>query len=155
MKAQFINPFISSATEVLKAECGVDVKRNGKLTLTTESATPLEVTALIGVTGNLRGLALYSMEESTAIAFFSAMLGEAATEFDDLARSAIGELGNMITGKSTRLLEQAGYSCDLTPPSIIEGKGTIITAVGLPKLVVPLLTEHGEFILNIGLVEQN
>jgi len=70
MKAEFINPFISSTIDVLKAECGVEVKRNGKLTLTKEAATPLEVTALIGVTGKLKGLALYSMDKSTALAFF-------------------------------------------------------------------------------------
>ena len=153
MKAQFINPFVSSATEVLKAECDVTVKRNGKLTLTNEAATPMEVTALIGVTGNLKGMALYSMSKSTALAFFSTMLGEEATEFDDLARSAIGELGNMITGRSAILLEKAGFSCNLTPPSIIEGKGTLISSVQLAKLVVPLTTEHGDFVINVGLQE--
>ena len=104
MKAEFINPLISSDIDVLKAECGVKVKGNGKLTLTKEAATPLEVTALISVTGKLKGLALYSMDKSTALAFFPTMLGEEATVFDDLARSAIGELGNMIMGKSAILL---------------------------------------------------
>ncbi len=153
MKAQFINPFVASVIEVLKTECNVNVKRNGKLTLTNDAATPMDVTALIGVTGNLKGVALYSMGRETALAFFSTMLGEEATDFDDLARSAIGELGNMITGRSAMLLEEAGYSCDLTPPSIIEGKGTLITSVQLPKLVVPLSTERGEFVINVGLQE--
>jgi chemotaxis protein CheX len=153
MKAQFIDPFVSSASEVLDAECGVTVTRNGKLTLTTDAATPMEVTAMIGVTGDLAGIALYSMSKTTALALFSTMLGEEATEFDDLARSAIGELGNMITGKSAVLLEKVGYSCDLTPPSIIEGQGTLITSVQLPKLVMPLTTESGEFLINIGLRE--
>ena len=151
MKAQFINPFVSSATEVLKAECDVTVKRNGKLTLTTDAATPMDVTAMIGVTGDLRGIALYSMSQSTALAFFSTMLGEEAIDFDDLARSAIGELGNMITGRSAILLEKAGFSCELTPPIIIEGKGTLISSVELPKLVLPLTIDRGEFVINIGL----
>lgn len=151
MKAQSINPFVSSATEVLKAECGVTVKRNGKLTLSTDAATPMEVTAMIGVTGDLQGIALYSMSESIALPFFSTMLGEEAIDFDDLARSAIGELGNMIIGRSAILLEKAGFSCELTPPSIIEGKGTLILSVELPKLVLPLTSERGEFVINIGL----
>ena len=47
-----------------------------------------------------------------AIGIFSAMMGEPVTELDDLGRSAIGELGNMITGQAAIMLEEAGYTCD-------------------------------------------
>lgn len=153
MKAKFINPFITAATEVLSRECGVTVERDGSIALITEKITPMEITAMIGVTGSLKGIALYCMERETALAFFSAMLGEPANQFDDLARSAIGELGNMITGRAAVLLAEAGYGCQLTPPTILEGKGATIMMPDVPSLAVPMRTGKGAFQINVGLTE--
>ena len=153
MKAQFINPFITSATEVLQTECHVTVHRDGKPSLSTQAIASQEVTAIIGVTGKLEGVAVYSMSYDTALALFSEMMGEPVSEFDDLARSAIGELGNMITGRAATLLEKEGYSSDLSPPTIVEGKGTTIRTLELPKIVLRLNTEKGDVELNVGLRE--
>jgi chemotaxis protein CheX len=98
MKAQPINPFITAANEVLAKEASVKVERNGPLKMTTDGVNPQDVTALIGVTGKIKGVVLYSMSHDMAVGVFGAMMGEAVTELDDLGRSAIGELGNMITG---------------------------------------------------------
>ena len=76
MKAEFINPFITSATEVLQTECHVTVRRDGKPSLSTHAIASQEVTAIIGVTGKLEGVAVYSMSYDTALALFSEMMGE-------------------------------------------------------------------------------
>jgi len=153
MKAQLINPFITAANEVLGKEANVKVERDGPLSLSTESLSPQDVTALIGVTGKVKGVVLYSMSMEMAIGVFSAMLGEPVTELDDLGRSAIGELGNMITGQAAILLEEAGYTCDLSPPTIIEGKGTRISTMTMPTVALPLKTELGKLQINVGLQE--
>ncbi len=98
MKAQLINPFITAANEVLSTEANVEVERDGQLSLSTDSLSPQDVTALIGVTGKVKGVVLYSMRMEMAIGIFSAVMGKPVTELDDLGWSAIGELGNMITG---------------------------------------------------------
>lgn len=98
MKAQLINPFITAANEVLSKEANVKVERDGQLSLSTYSLSPQNVTALIGVTGKVKGVVLYSMSMEMALGIFAAMMGEPVTELDDLERSAIGEPGNMITG---------------------------------------------------------
>lgn len=154
MKAQLINPFIIAANEVLGKEASVKVERDGQLRLSSESMSPQDVTALIGVTGKVKGMVLYSMTHEMAVGVYSAMLGEPATELDDLGRSAIGELGNMITGQAAILLEEAGYTCDLSPPTIIEGKGTRISTMTMPTVALPLKTELGKLQINVGLQEE-
>lgn len=153
MKSQLINPFITAANEVLGKEAGVSVGRDGPLRLSTDGVNPQDVTALIGVTGKIKGVVLYSMSTEMAIGVYGSMMGEAVTELDDLGRSAIGELANVITGQAAILLEQSGYVCDLSPPTIIEGKGIRISSITMPTVALPLKTELGKMQINVGLQE--
>jgi len=62
---------------------------------------------------------LLSTEES-AQSIVGVMLGEpVSTVNDELALSAIGEIGNMITGNAAARLAQLGYTCNISPPVII------------------------------------
>src|SRR6266851_4931929 len=96
MKVEFVNPFIQAASEVLDSELGTESQR-GNLRLHKSAFTTDEVTALVGVTGTLSGLVLYSMSQTTALGIVSKMIGQDFDEFDALAQSGIGELGNVIT----------------------------------------------------------
>ena len=142
MKVEFVNPFIKAATEVLDAELGGEAQR-GNLRLEKSSVTSNEVTAMVGVTGNVSGLVLYSMSQGTALGIVSRMLGQELAEFDALAQSGIGELGNVITGRAGVLLAEAGYASNITPPALVIGRGTMITTLDLNRLVFPLETDVG------------
>src|SRR5579864_1195144 len=142
MKVEFINPFIQAATEVLETELGGETTR-GELRLVKTAVTSDEVTALVGVTGSVRGLVLYSMNEATALGIVSRVMGQEFSEFDALAQSGIGELGNVITGRAGVLLSMAGYASNITPPALVIGKGTLVTTLDLNRLVLPLETEVG------------
>ena len=56
---------------------------------------------------------------------------------DQMALSALGELANMITGNAAIGLAGAGFSTDLTPPTLIQPKGSKFTTLGCPQIVVP------------------
>ena len=142
MRVEFVNPFIKAATEVLDAELGGESQR-GNLRLEKSSVTTDEVTAMVGVTGHVSGLVLYSMSQDTALGIASRMLGQALNEFDALAQSGIGELGNVITGRAGVLLADAGYRSNITPPALVIGRGTMITTLDLNRLVLPLETDVG------------
>jgi hypothetical protein len=60
------------------------------------SLTTHEVTAVIGVTGDIVGMVLVGLSKSTACAVASRMMGQEFTELDDLAQSGIGEIANII-----------------------------------------------------------
>jgi chemotaxis protein CheX len=142
MKVEFVNPFVQAASEVLGSELGSAAKR-GVLRMDKTAVTTDEVTTLVGVTGTLNGLVLYSMSQSTALCIVSRVLGQDFEVFDALAQSGIGELGNVITGRAGVLLSEAGYPSNITPPSLVIGKGTMITTFDLIRLVLPLETDVG------------
>lgn len=142
MKVEFVNPFIQAATEVLESELGGEAQR-GSLRVQKSAFTTDEVTALVGVTGTVSGMVLYSMSQATALGIVSRMLGQQFDEFDSLAQSGIGELGNVITGRAGVLLSNAGYPSNITPPALVVGKGTMVTTLDLNRLVFPLETEVG------------
>lgn len=98
-RADVLEPFVTAARDVLEQELGSDVTP-GKLALEHGTCTTQEVTAIIGITGRLTGLALYGMSEHTALAIVSRLMGEPVEELDGLALSGIGELGNVITGRA-------------------------------------------------------
>lgn len=152
MKAEFVNPFVTSAFQVLQAETRFDVTK-GTVSLEESPLVSDEVTVLIGVVGRAQGLVLYGMSEKTAKAIVSAMTGENVAVFDQMAESAVAELGNVITGLASGELEKAGYTCKIAPPSVVIGKGTSISTLSIKRLVVPLNTKLGEIQVHIALRE--
>ena len=143
MKVEFVNPFIEAACEVLESELGGEAQR-GEVRLQKSAITTDEVTALVGVTGTVIGLVLYSMSLATAVALASRMMGQEFQELDALAQSGIGELSNVITGRAGVLLSEAGYPSNITPPALVVGRGTMVTTLDLNRLVFTLQTEVGD-----------
>ncbi len=137
LKAGFINPFLESAHRFLTETLSIEVTR-GQLRLESGKATSGEVNVAIGVTGDAEGLILYSMSEKIAKQIASALIGEPVPVFQELAESAIAEMGNIITGHAAGGLETQGFQCSLTPPTIIAGRGVVISTVDIQRLVIPL-----------------
>ncbi len=148
MKVEFVNPFLEAASEVLDSELGGEALR-GTLRLQKTAVTTDEVTAVVGVTGTLQGLVLYSMSQATALRIVSRVMGQEFEEFDAIAQSGIGELGNVITGRAGVLLSEAGYPSNITPPALVLGEGTMITTLDLVRLVMPLETDLGHLEIQV------
>jgi chemotaxis protein CheX len=142
MRAEFINPFLQAATEVLESELGSPPTR-GNIGLQRSAYTSDEVTAVVAVTGEVAGIVLFAMADKTARAMVSKMLGQDFTELDALAQSGIAEIGNVITGRAAVLLSEAGFPSDLAPPMLLIGRGTMISTLDVQRLVIPMETEFG------------
>jgi len=141
-KAEHLEPFLEAAREVLEQELGTVVER-GRLTLAEGNHTTQEITAIVGITGRLTGLAIYGMSEATALSIVGRLLGQPMDTFDDLAMSGIAELGNVITGRAATLLSDAGLESNIAPPVTLVGAGARVSTAGIQRLVVPLATELG------------
>ena len=103
MKAEFVNPFITAAADVLNAETKGRTSCKGNLRLDHGSETSQEVTAMVGLTGGVRGVVMLAMPEDVARKIYGAMVGEDDPELDEMEHSALGELCNMITGQAATL----------------------------------------------------
>lgn len=107
---------------------------------------------MVGISGESEGFVLYSMNQRTAKNIASAMLESPVPLYDQLAESALGEMGNIITGQAASRLEHLGYICRLSPPALIAGEGTIISAIDIPMLVIPVeLDSLGSLAMHVAL----
>jgi chemotaxis protein CheX len=150
MRAEIINPFLQAATEVLESELGSPPQR-GTIGLQRSGYTSDEVTAVVAVTGEVAGMVLFAMAESTARAMVSKMMGQDFPEFDALAQSGIAEVGNVITGRAAVLLSDAGFPSDLAPPMLLIGRGAMISTLDVQRLVIPMGTEFGMIEIQVAL----
>ena len=150
MRADVAQPFVLAARGVLEQELGGDVGR-GQVRVERGDFKAGEVTAVVGVTGALSGAVLYRMSEATALAIVGQMMGQSFSQLDALARSGVGELGNVITGRAGVLLERAGVRAEIAPPMLIVGRGGLMSSLDIPRLVVPLQTGAGPIDLQIAL----
>jgi chemotaxis protein CheX len=150
MRAEFINPFLQAATEVLGSELGSPPKR-GSIGLQRSGYTSDEVTAVVAVTGDVAGMVLFAMTEATARAMVSKMMGQDFDELDALAQSGIAELGNVITGRAAILLAEAGFPADIAPPMLLVGRNMLISTLDVQRLVIPIETEMGKIEIQVAL----
>ena len=82
----------------------------------------LDWTAMVGLTGQLRGIVTFSCAGKTAIAVASKMLGTTVKETDDRAGDALGEICNMIAGNFKHKISELTDDCALSPPTVVIGR---------------------------------
>lgn len=152
MNVKFMNPFVEAAAEVLQAECGVSITR-GNLSLQKTALTTDDVTVLISLVGQVQGIVLYGLSIPTGLSLVSRVMDQEFNEFDSLAQSGVAELGNVITGRATVKLSEAGFTSNISPPTLIVGSGTKISTLDFMRIVVPLATEVGDIVVHLAIRE--
>jgi chemotaxis protein CheX len=147
---KFLSPFVDAAFEVLRIEAGVQMSR-GDLTLEKEPYISEDVTVILSLVGDVVGNVFFGMNTHLALVLVSNVIGEQITEFSGLAQSGIAELGNVITGQASIKLSDSGYQSTISPPTLLCGRGAIISTLDYPRIVVPLRCEWGLFNIHLAL----
>jgi chemotaxis protein CheX len=89
-----------------------------------------DVTAMIGLAGQLCGLVTIQCSSAGAGQIASAMLGTEVTGIDDGALDALGEICNMIAGNFKAKISGLADGCVLSVPTVIRGSDYELHAVG-------------------------
>ncbi|HZG57000.1 chemotaxis protein CheX [Paenibacillus sp.] len=147
MQAELINPFLTSSVQVI--ETIIQVKPTvGKLHMKEIQFADNYVWLKIRIHGQVEKEILFGFPDRMAMNMVSTMLGGyVVTEVDDMCRSAVAELGNMISGNASTMLYHNGITVDITPPKLVEDT-TIDT--GKKAVSIPLRVDRiGEFDINI------
>lgn len=153
MNVKYINPFIKASTEVLKMIAQVTFV-TGKPYMKVSPFTPSSVLIVVGITGQISGQAVISMDIELAKTVASKMMmGMPVNELDEMAKSALSELGNMIMGNAATLLFNQEVSVDITPPSLMVGDGITISSSSMTTIGVPLNSEFGTMTFDISIKE--
>ncbi|MEN2997612.1 MAG: chemotaxis protein CheX [Brevinematia bacterium] len=156
MRIEYINPFVESTFEVFSEILKTDNIKRGDLFLK-KSITPTHsVSIIIGITGPANGRVIIDMDETTAVKIVSEMTSneiKSLSQIGEFEKSALGELGNMITGSAIAKLYKKGFTFVLTPPTVITGKDYEIDTPQIETLVVPVILPVGQIEINIALKE--
>lgn len=152
MNVEYINPFIEASQQVFQMMTGVKPTL-GKVHLKTSPYSSDSVAVIVGMTGKLRGQVIMSLSIKTAMSIASIMMGGIPIDrFDDMPRSAIAELGNMIMGNTATILYSKGLGIEITPPSLLMGEKITVSQSSMKTICVPLNLEgNGKITIDISL----
>jgi len=140
MKADYINLFIESASVVI--EQVVQIRpATGPLGMKKLQYADKYIWIQIGLNGQMNGDIVFGIGEEVAMKIVSAMMGGyTITEIDEMGRSAISELSNMISGNASTLLFNRGVRIDITPPVLLQA-AQAVEFEARQALTVPLIME--------------
>jgi chemotaxis protein CheX len=150
MSVEFVNPFVNAAFSVMSMVLR-ETPTKGSVFAQPRDFTSQQVNVVVGVTGQVEGNVILGMSLHMADKVASVMIGKPVITFDDLAASALAELGNMISGNAMMNLSSTGLTCDIAPPALLRGANIQISTFAIPSIVVVLELTIGEIYLTIGL----
>lgn len=149
MKAEYINPFVTSLCNAFSTMLGCQPRR-GALALKHDLSSAREISGVIGLSGSTVGTVVLSFSRPVALKAASLMLMTETTEINDDVVDAVGELANMVAGAAKAELEE--YQLSISLPNVVIGDGHIIR---FPSEVVPICvpfeTDWGPVTLEVGM----
>lgn len=143
MNVEYINPFTHATFEVLSMFGSLDPKV-GKPAVKDDALVSTGVVVVVGIIGEVKGQVAYTFTEDTAKAIASAMMmGMPVDVFDEMAKSAVSELANMISGHASTAIAAKGFTIDIAPPTLVTGENVRIATNVKKNLVIPIESVAG------------
>lgn len=136
LKAELVNPFLSAGMDVMAQVLG-NVKR-GTPWLAQGLVKLKDFAVEFRVDGYIQGIFTYTMTQAVALHIAAKLTGRDLPHIDDIARSALAELGNWVSG---RTVSQFKKRVVLSVPRIFEG-GSTVTSLHDMLLAVPVLSPY-------------
>lgn len=154
INVQYVNPFIQATQSVLEMVCQVKPTL-GSLYVKESPFSGENVAIILGVVGDIKGQVIFTMKTDTGCYIASKMMmGMPVAELDEMAKSAISELTNMILGNTATLFFNNGMSIDITPPSLLMGDNMQISTVKTKAICIPLQFEEHTMEIEIAIQEK-
>ncbi|MCL1882836.1 MAG: chemotaxis protein CheX [Defluviitaleaceae bacterium] len=119
MDASYVNAFVQGAQRVFATVCQ-EIPTVGKIFVKANPYTTLEVTVSVAILGAFEGEVVYNMKESAGCFIVSRMMmGMPISDLkDDMSRSAVSELANIISGNVATIFAGREMVVDIKPPSL-------------------------------------
>ena len=156
MKKELINPIYLTTKNVFK-DMIADIEEisRGDLDIKENPLHTEKLSVSIGLTGQLEGFVYIGFDENTALQILSSMMGGMEfKEVNEMVKSGIGEIGNILMGNTSSKFNELGYSTNITPPTVIEGNVSISSDIAR-FLKIPLITNLGTINMYLSIKESN
>jgi len=127
MDVKYINPFLLATKDIVGQVLGVTPTFEKPFVKTTPYSAGEEVLVIIGITGEMNGKVLINIDKESCLYIASKMMGGVMAEFNDLSKSAVSELCNMILGTSATHFASQGIGINITSPTLLEGRDMTVS----------------------------
>lgn len=117
----YVEPFVEVTINTFKEFIGVDVSPRHPYFLDPDKEFEWDISAVIGLSGIIKGAIIISMKTELAIKLTDLLAGEGHTELDSDVVDAIGEINNIISGNIKPKVPN-GEKIVISIPTIIRGK---------------------------------
>lgn len=150
MKADIINPFLRSVSNVLSTMAMLEVTP-GTPSIKNDTVSRGDVSGIIGMTTKtVNGSMAITFPKMIVFDIVNRMLGEKVTEIDATVTDLVGELTNMIVGGAKGLLEENGYDIGMATPVVVTGEDHQIVHKAVGKnILMPFKCETGTFYVEV------
>ncbi|MCB1318199.1 MAG: chemotaxis protein CheX [Leptospiraceae bacterium] len=150
MKSEYINPFIKATQKAFRELMHVETKPGSPL-LFEAARDYLEVTAIIGLAGEVTGAVILSFPSESCLRISRAFTGIQSDAVDDVAVDAVGEVVNVIAGNTKEDLLQ--FRIYISLPKVVFGQYDLRFPRDTPMIAVPFESDAGSFRLIVALKE--
>lgn len=145
MNPEFAKPFIKATKTVLASMAALEVAAEAPY-VKKDNIARGDISAVIGITGDLRGTFSISFDKPTAVYVVKQMLGDAIENILQDVQDAVGEISNMISGQARVGLAEMGVKLQGSTPTVIMGDGHTIAHMSSTKpIAIPFNTQAGTF----------
>jgi chemotaxis protein CheX len=153
MDVGYINPFIEAVSKVYETMLNTTVTRGECRVSRTRDFSPIELTALIGLTGSVRGTVALAFSSAVAINCVSRLLGTEIKYVDGTVVDGIAELVNMIAGDAkAKLTGDGAPPLTLGLPTVVRGRDYVVDhPANTIWLSVPFDCDLGKMLLRVTL----
>jgi len=148
MEKPYVETFVNSTLQSL-GEC-MDIQLTAGEPVENAVPEPFDgVVVIIGIMGDMKGRIIYSMVDETALKICEAMNYEPFDTLNDLARSTISELGNIIGGRAVSDLNDKGLKLMMSPPVMFTGKVILTSDKLTGAILIPIESNFGSIKVNL------
>lgn len=149
MDVRHVNPFIESFTTVMP-QLGFGNMQRGNLSVKGQELTYSGVIIIVGIVGAIKGNVVYciGMEAAKKIAS-TMMMGMPVHTLDEMSRSALSELTNMLTANAATSFFNAGITMDISTPTLLYGENISVKMSSNQVLCIQLLADEYPIEINI------
>jgi len=117
----YVEPFVEVTVNTFKEFVGVDLIPRHPHFLEPDKNFEWDISAVIGLSGVVKGAVIVSMKEELAIKLTNLLTGDTRNEIDADVVDAIGEINNIIAGNMKPKIPN-GDRIVISIPTIIKGK---------------------------------
>ena len=151
MNIKYITPFIEAVGGAFHQLFDLQPKALTPYLVRKEEILDWDISAIIGIAGEARGLVVLSFPASLAQELTAMLTGTPKTSLDEDVTDTVGELVNIIAGNAKKGLEE--FRLLISLPSIVQGQNHQVTwpSGPVPIITIPFSTTRGHFSLSVGL----